>query len=181
MHPQITSHTPGICPICHMQLQKVEDDGEQSADTPTQIPGRATFNLSNERQQLIGVTTAKVALQPLDLEVRASGRVAFDPDLFTAIEEYRQTILSSKEMTSLALREDSKALVASSRTKLKLMGLTEDQIKQLGTKRADPMNLLLPKGSAWIYAEVFEYEAASVNVGIVATDEEYHRGRIRRE
>ncbi len=99
MHPAVTSDKPGICPICHMDLELVEDESMAPATAPatgasstadaakdaTNPPaGRAAFTLSPEKQQIIGVTTAKIALLPLGFEVRASGRVAFDPDLARA-------------------------------------------------------------------------------------------------
>lgn len=175
MHPQIVSDKPGTCPICQMQLEKVEDEESHSdhghdhgsaTATETSVQGRASFSLSQERQQIIGVTTMKVTVRPLSFEVRASGRVAFDPELFTAIEEYRQAILTRPQMEESRLREQANSLVASAKTKLRLMGLSESQIRALGAGESDPMSLLLPKGSVWVYAEVFEYEVAGLKTGL---------------
>ena len=171
MHPNITSDRPGNCPICGMNLQKAEEgekpvekkEGEEGA-----VPGRSSFILSEERQQLIGVTTTQAELRELSREVRASGKVAFDPDLFTAIEEYRQAIQSQAQMSKSMfkdLREEAQQLVKSSETKLKLMGLNDEQIHAVAKKDADAMNLLLPKGMVWIYAEVFEYEVSGLKQG----------------
>jgi len=130
------------------------------------IPGHASFSLSQDRQQLIGVTMARVAFQPLSYAVRASGRVAFDPDLYTAIEEYRQAVFSRSQMTDPGMREQSNDLIRSSRTKLKLMGISDAQIADLASKDSDPMNLLLPSGRVWVYAEIFEYELAGIKPGL---------------
>lgn len=233
MHPQVTSHEPGICPICHMDLQLIDEGGtgdhsghehgsadgsvgEQAAaptrkqerkllhyqhpmrpditsdkpakdemgmdyipvysdevesnqnSGPSQIAGRAGFNLTPERQQIIGVTTTTVEKRSLSAAIRATGRVAFDPELFTAIEEYRQALSASQgmgESSYSALRDQSRALVQSSKTKLKLMGLTDQQIRKIRSGSSDPMNLLLPEGKAWVYAEIFEYEVAGVKPG----------------
>lgn len=213
MHPSIVSDHPGKCPICHMDLQKVDTDdataqnapvpggkekkilyyrhpmrGEITSPTPAKdemgmdyvpvyaddeagpsdsgVPGRSAFTLSAERQQLIGVATTKAVKKPMSYEVRASGTVAYDPDLYTAIEEYRQALTALKAMAGgdETLRRQSEALVESSRTKLKLMGLGDGQIRRVGASRASPMGLILPKGNVWIYAEVFEYELGGLKV-----------------
>ncbi len=169
MHPAVTSDKPGICPICHMDLEKVEEDTTQTvaqtSDTQT-VEGRGAFTLSQERQQMIGVTTAQAMIRHLGFEVRASGRVAFDPDLFTAIEEYRQAVMSKGQMTDTLMQGQANDLVSSAKTKLKLMGLSDDQIRTLSSKKTNAMDLLLPSGSVWVYAEVFEYEVAGLKPGV---------------
>jgi membrane fusion protein, copper/silver efflux system len=184
MHPAVTSDKPGICPICHMNLEKVEDEAAtdtghtpstgtaheghtQNNGTPmTPVEGRASFVLSQDRQQLIGVTKERVEIQDMGKEVRASGRVAFDPDLFTTIEEYRQALLSASQMSDPLLKNQANQLVTSSKTKLRLLGLSEAQIHTLSSSKVSSMSLLLPKGSVWIYAEVFEYEIAGLKSGL---------------
>ena len=205
MHPSIISDKPGKCPICHMDLQKVDREATKKADrkilyyrhpmkgeitsptpakdemgmdyipvyedeagTKSEIEGRAGFTLSPQRQQLIGVTSAKAELKPFRYEVRASGKVAFDPELFTAIEEYRQSLLSASQMKESpyeSLRGQANEMVTSSKTKLRLLGLSDAQINRLATTNVPAMTLLLPKGSAWVYAEIFEYEMAGIKEG----------------
>jgi Cu(I)/Ag(I) efflux system membrane fusion protein len=160
-------------------LQKVDDDemagpanasGEsqgQQAAANDEMDGRSGFSLTHEKQQLIGVTTAKVEVRMLSFDVRASGRVAFDPDLYTAIEEYRQAAISDSNLSKSrygGLREQSSELIKSAKTKLRLMGLTNSQIEAL-VKKSDSMDLILPQGSVWVYAEVFEYEIAGIKAG----------------
>ena len=180
MHPSITSDHPGICPICHMDLQKVDEEAsgkDPSPDTmgaapsaPTEdgIMGRSGFSLSQEKQQLIGVTSAEINKRLLFSEIRATGRVAFDPELYTAIEEYRQALMSKSSMGDNpyeGLNEQANELVGSAKTKLRLMGLTDGQIRELAQSKSNSMSLLLPGGRVWIYAEVFEYEVAGVKIG----------------
>lgn len=178
MHPHITSNKPGKCPICHMDLQLVEEDvpqtqsdtsGAAAAPVADVVVGRTGFYLSPQKQQMIGVTTTLVKRAHLQKVVRASGKVAFDPELFTAIEEYKQAVRSLSQMKSggsfPGLREQTAALVRSAQTKLRLMGLTDGQIKALNREKSDAMNLLLPQGKAWIYAEVFEYEMTGIKPG----------------
>ena len=209
MHPHITSDKPGQCPICHMDLQKMEPvetekksagkkilfyrhpmqpdvtspvpskdemgmdyipvyEEEANQSDTSNVSGRASFQLSHERQQLIGVTSTEVTQHELTQEIRASGKVAFDPELFTAIEEYRQSLAAHKEMSNSTyadLKEQTEALLRSTEIKLQLLGLNKKQIEMLGKVGSDSMNLLLPKGEVWIYAEVFEYEIAGLKSG----------------
>ncbi|MBI2521885.1 MAG: efflux RND transporter periplasmic adaptor subunit [Bdellovibrio sp.] len=169
MHPAVTSDKPGICPICHMDLEKVEEDTSKpvaSTSDVQSVEGRGSFSLSQERQQMIGVTTAQVVTRHLGYEVRASGRVAFDPELFTAIEEYRQAVMSRGQMTDTLMQNQANDLISSAKTKLKLMGLSDDQIRKLVSQKTNAMDLLLPSGSVWVYAEVFEYEVAGLKSGL---------------
>jgi Cu(I)/Ag(I) efflux system membrane fusion protein len=168
MHPSVTSDKPGRCPICHMPLEKMEEYPDAMPEKTQDVPGRVSFSLPKERQQLIGVTTEKVANRELSYEIRASGKVAFDPDLFTTLEEHLQALDAQKEMSKSPFKElrlQADALVSSSQTKLKLMGLSQNQIEMIGKESHDPINLLLPKGSVWIYAEVFEYEISLLKSG----------------
>ncbi len=163
MNPDVTSPTPAKDPMGMDYIPVYAD--ETAGGMSTNVPGRSSFFLSQDRQQLIGVTTAKVEIRSISYEIRADGKVAFDPELFTAIEEYRQAAQSRSQMTDENLSQQSDDLLASSRTKLKLMGLGDAQIRTLGSRAANPMNLLLPKGNFWVYAEVYEYEMAGLKSG----------------
>lgn len=79
MHPQITAEKSGKCPVCNMDLQLVGTDREVEKVT---VPQRRSFKLTEAKQRLIGVVTSKVKLRNLTHEIRASGKVAFDPELF---------------------------------------------------------------------------------------------------
>lgn len=71
MHPQIVQDHPGNCPICGMNLEKVETAAPvaQTSESITNLQERAAVKINPTRQQLIGVKTAKiqekVAYQPL--------------------------------------------------------------------------------------------------------------------
>ena len=166
MQPNVTSPVPAKDEMGMDYIPVYEEEASQSE--MSNVPGRASFQLSQERQQLIGVTTTKVTSLELTQEIRASGKVAFDPELFTTIEEYRQALLAHAEMsksTYVDLKEQTEALLKSTEVKLQLLGLNKKQIEMLGTTGSDPMNLLLPKGNVWIYAEVFEYEITGLKSG----------------
>jgi Cu(I)/Ag(I) efflux system membrane fusion protein len=169
MRPDIKSDKPAKDEMGMDYIPVYSDEVEEAQElSGGQVDGRAGFTLSQARQQTIGVTTAMVEKRALSGEIRATGRVAFDPELFTAIEEYRLALSASGQMRTSSfetMRDQSRALLQSSRTKLKLMGLTDQQIRKIGRGTSDPMNLLLPEGKAWVYAEVFEYEVAGVKPG----------------
>lgn len=168
MQPDITSDVPAKDEMGMDYIPVYKDEVEAAQDSGGGVEGRAGFNLPPDRQQMIGVTSTDVTVKPLQKEIRATGRVAFDPELFTAIEEYQQALIASRQMSGspyTSLRKQSSALAASSKTKLKLMGLREEQIKELASGETDAMSLILPEGKVWVYAEIFEYEMGGVEVG----------------
>lgn len=182
MHPTYTSDKPGDCPICGMRLVLIEPseakEGKEttagSTDEPTNgsqtLPDRAPVSLSTERQQLIGVRTASVAKRKLENLIRASGRVAYDPDLYNAIAEHRQALQARDKVKNSPWKdvtERADALVKSSALRLRQMGLSRDQIQNISGRSEDPTNLLIgEKGdSVWVYAEVYEHEASQIKGG----------------
>ena len=202
MHPQIVSDKPGICPICQMKLQRVDDtgaaagagermatppDGDAASTAPRKpkfyrhpmradvvssepakdemgmayipvyehepeatggdVPGHAAFTLSRERQQLIGVTKARIERRLLEIVIRAVGRVAYDPKLYQAVVEYREAAISKRAIGDSSIREaqsGADALVRGARLKLRQLGLSEQQIGLLTRAAGDPVELLLP-------------------------------------
>lgn len=182
MNPEVRSQTPAKD---NMGMDYIAVYADENSGSPTtNVSGRGAFSLSNEKQQTIGVTSAEVKKEKLTSEIRATGRVAFDPELYTAIEEYRQSIIGRNSMGDTdykGMKEQANALVASSKTKLKLMGLTNEQIQKLSRTDASALNLLLPAGKVWVYAEVFEYEISGVKPGqLIEADAPSNPGEIFR-
>jgi Cu(I)/Ag(I) efflux system membrane fusion protein len=181
MHPQIVSDRPGVCPICHMQLQRVDHAEAAAASAPaaggdpeaaSAVPGHAAFSLPAERQQLIGVKRERVERRRLEVRIRAVGRVAYDPLLYQAVVEYREALRSRAEVSRNALREahqGADAIVRGARLKLRQQGLSDAQIDALAARTADPVELLLPGKAVWVYAQVYEYEAPLVATGQAMT------------
>jgi hypothetical protein len=75
MHPQIVRDAPGQCPICHMELEKVEMDEGHKHEAGAAPDPRAAFTLPAARQQLIGVKVTPAAEGPMVKTLRLSGRV----------------------------------------------------------------------------------------------------------
>ncbi len=64
-------------------------------EATAQAPAAAVY-ISPEKQQLIGVKKEKVQKRKLSGQILTVGRVAYDPALFTAQQEYLQTLKSSQ-------------------------------------------------------------------------------------
>ncbi|MFA4875442.1 MAG: efflux RND transporter periplasmic adaptor subunit [bacterium] len=156
MHPQYRSDKPGTCPICGMTLVPVKEEPQGTKEGQDK-EARAAVEIDSERQQRIGVTTAKVATGPAVAEIRAAGRVAFDPDLSVAQREYIE-----------ARRAGDKEIVDAARQRLTLMGMGKDQIDALSSRSKPDVNLVLPGKTAWVYAAVYERELPQVHSGDAA-------------
>lgn len=170
MHPQIVRSEPGLCPICHMPLREIR---REPAGAQGSVPGRAGVSLDPARRQLFGVRTAAVERRSLSYALRASGRVARDPELYTAIAEHLQAVQAFSGMrggpSSGESRALTEALVQASRTRLRALGLGEEQIDKLSSEGGGPPGeLLLPRkgGKAWVYADVYQGELALVRPGL---------------
>lgn len=165
MNPEITSKTP-MKDNMGMDYVPVHENEEGG---PSEVPGQAVVKLPLWRQQLIGIKTVTAAVHALHASIRTVGRIAYDPDLYTAMTEYREALLSREKVKASTwpdVRERSDALVAAAAMKLKLMGLGQEQIDALAGEKA-PTNLLLgrPGGNLWVYADVNESDAALVKTG----------------
>lgn len=93
MHPEITSHDPGTCPICFMSLEPIPDDRrsvdieagmpEEPPVEPGDLPpGTREVMLTTERRQLSGIASVEAraadlggeARWPASIEPREGGR-----------------------------------------------------------------------------------------------------------
>jgi multidrug efflux pump subunit AcrA (membrane-fusion protein) len=140
----------------------------QAPGPPFPLPDRAPFALSTARQQLIGVRRAKVQYRRLTIAIRAIGTVAYDPELYQAVVEYRQALLAKAQLAQAILpeaRKGAEGLVRAAAVKLRQKGVSEAQLAAIGRGDTDPTNLLLPGKSVWVYAQVYEYELGLVRPG----------------
>ena len=165
MHPDYTSDRPGDCPICGMHLVKKEP----AAPAPgASLAGRAAVSLTPEKQRMIGLKTEKAAYRTLTKTVRASGKVAYDPDLYRAISEYRESLAAYEKIKAGSWQEATdraRAVADSSKLKLRQMGIGAEQLESIDKDPGRYDNLLLADDKVWIYAQIYEYESASVKPG----------------
>lgn len=75
MHPSVRGEGPGTCPICSMDLTPVS---REELDT-------GVIRIDSQRRQEIGVRTARVAVEPVDVTIRAVGMVTWDETRLSAV------------------------------------------------------------------------------------------------
>ena len=193
MHPQITADKPGTCPICGMDLVKVEPaakDGMQQKKTGSgteqemsgsgtentaanRPEGRAPVRLTLAKQQLIGVKWGEAKIRRLRKVINAPGRIAFDPELYTAQSEYLEALGQWRRVRNSPLadvRKSTREMIRSAKVRLKVLGLSNSQIEALEKRgRISESLLLSQKGEkSWVYADLFEMDAPLVEKGFRA-------------
>ncbi len=163
MNPQVTSPVPMKDEMGMDYVPVYEDQAAQAH------PG---VYISPEKQQLIGVKKGKVQVRKLSGQILTVGRVAYDPDLFVAQQEYLQS-LKGHQSTQKAnldyLSEQSQSLLRDMRRKLLLMGMSNAEIGELEKQGRPETNLYLPSSedkTVWVYITIYEYEAGLVREGM---------------
>jgi nitrite reductase/ring-hydroxylating ferredoxin subunit len=164
MNPQVTSPVP-MKDSMGMDYVPVYEEGMSAVSY-----GGPTVMISPERQQLIGVKTEPVQIRDLTKVVRASGKIAYDPELAVTQEEFIQALNAQDNVKDSPLAEvidRAKSLTDAARNKLKLLGMSDEQIVDLEKSRRADTGLYLPtKGeSVWAYISVYEYEIGFIKVG----------------
>jgi Cu(I)/Ag(I) efflux system membrane fusion protein len=223
MHPSVvrTSLDPGdklpSCPICGMPLSKRKKG--QAAELPEGVLARV--QLSPERIHLAGIETAPVDYQPLAREVRTVGYVDFDESRLSRVtsrvdgfveklyvdrtfgtvvaneplaEVYSPELYSTVQELLMTLKRGSPELVASGRERLKLLGISDQEIDEIIKSGKATQRLVLRSARSghvirkeivlgdrimagqmlfevadlsvvWIEAEVFERDIGLLRVG----------------
>lgn len=163
MNPQVTSPVP-------MKDQMGMDYVPVYAEQGTQAhPG---VYISPEKQQLIGVRKGKVEMRKLSGQILTVGRVAYDPALFTAQQEYLQILKGRQSARKANLNEmddQSVSLLKVARSKLLLMGMSNAEIDAMEKQGKAETNLYLPTDAdknVWVYVTIYEYEAGLVKEGM---------------
>ena len=134
----------------------------------------APIQLSLIREQMIGVKYGEVEKKPLFKTIRAAGRVAFDPELYTAQNEYQEAVKQRERVKDSSLpevRHSAETMFQSAKLRLKILGLSDKQIAALG--RGNPTSeqgLLIHQAGqdVYIYAEIYEMDLPDVQPGLEA-------------
>ena len=183
MHPQISSTNPNdTCPICGMDLVPTES-ATKSAESD-HLDGHAEVNISGSRKQLLGLKLQKVSKESLFKTVTAPGRAAFDPDLYTAQAEYQQALQQLQRVKNSSLdsvKKNVRRMIESSRVRLKVLGLSDSEIRAIkpSTDISDALLVYKKGGSIWIYADVFEMDLSGIEKGQSAKiSANYLEGRV---
>lgn len=165
MHPDVTSPVPMKDDMGMNYVPVYAEEGAAST-----VSGQGAFVLSEEKRQMLGMKSEAVEVRDLSVVVRASGRVAYDPDLYHAIAEYSEAAKARdavKESPYPDVHQRADALVHASELRLRQIGLSEEQISAISGSTQPPTNLLFggPGGTVWVYAQIYEYEIALVKPG----------------
>lgn len=168
MHPQVVSDKPGKCPICGMSLVEVTESKIEEAQG---VQSEAAVKISKIQQELIGVETEPVLYRPLVKVIRTVAKIAFDPELYKSEQEFIQALKVKEDLkssNSLETIQMAEALVFAAELKLKLQGLSDEQIEELRSKSESDRSLLISDAKApyaWAYATLYEYDLSLVNIG----------------
>lgn len=125
-------------------------------------------HLSQSQLQLAGIQTQTVSKQRLSKQIRTVGRIAYDPELAVAQEEFltaietREKLSKAKDSDVIARAQD---ILDKSKFRLRLLGMSEEEIAQLEKDRTTQLNLVLPEDKVWVYANVYEYDLSWVKIG----------------
>lgn len=150
----------------------------------------AAVRISVAQQQLIGVKTETIALRPLMRMIRTVAKIAYDPGLYQAEEEFIQAYKTREALKSSREQEINQrldALAAASAFKLKLLGLSDGQIDELKTKTEPDRGLLISDTASpyvWAYLTIYEYDLGVIKAGdhivlkAVAYPQEEFSGKI---
>lgn len=160
MNPEVTSPVP-----------MKDSMGMDYVPVYEETPGaREGTYIPEEQQRLVGIRTEPVAKRKLAKVVRATGKIAYDPELFVVQEEFIQALENQERLGGSPAPdavERAKTLTDAARRRLKLLGMGDDQIVRLEKTRKADRSLYLPgKGEGvWAYLWINEYEIGLVKVG----------------
>ena len=163
MNPSVTSPKPMKDEMGMDYVPVYEETAGGSS-----VAGHGMVSMTPEKQQMIGLKTEKAAYRSLLKTVRASGKVAYDPDLYRAISEYRESLAAYEKIKAGSWQEATdraKSVVDSSKLKLRQMGIGDDQLASVEKDPGRYDNLLLAEDKVWVYAQIYEYESAAVKPG----------------
>lgn len=196
MHKEVTSDKPGVCPICQMDLVK-KSRVESAADTmhhslflnPDQMRSAQvttmTVRTSKLKKTITGFTTLEFAEDlRKTIAARFSGRIEklyvaktgdrieagqalfeiYSPELVQAQNDF-VVLLNNKEGQSY-----TNQMLSAAETKLRLLGVTSDQLETLRRTREIKQNFIYHSPYSGTVIEKKITEGAYVNEGTILYD-----------
>ncbi len=183
MNPEITSPVPAKDSMGMDYLPVYEDEIKK----PAAGGGAERLHLSPEQIERAGVRTVAAKKLHLFKKIRAVGRIAYDPELAVAQEEFISALQSLRRFKEGAMAEiigRGRDLVEAARRKLLLLGMSREQVTRLEKSGKVQTNLILPGDTAWVYADIYESElnwikeGQAARVTAVAFPGEEYKGQI---
>lgn len=178
MHPEVKADEEGTCPICGMNLIPVYEKDESEG----------SLHLNDSAIELAGIKMVPATKHHLYIIIRTVGKVAYDPELVVAQEEYLNALEMMMKMiqgSSLVSVKRAESVVEKSKYKLRLLGMDESEVKKLTKTRQVETSLIIPENESWIYADIYESDISWIKKGqeIVVTTIAYpgeeFQGKIR--
>ena len=152
MHTHYRTDKPGNCPICGMALVKEENPQPKQAliepapaakaEVDAKPPEAANaITIAPEKQQLLGITTSHPQERKLTLKLRLAGQVAYEPDIYAAIIEYRQLAAAAQSLEGSV--GGGAGLTQSAALRLRQLGLGSDSSARWHSTSASPPKPLI--------------------------------------
>ncbi len=154
-----------VCPVCARPLKKLSK--EETASISKNIAG--SLALSKRQMELSGIATVKVVRANIFKEIRTVGKIAYDPELTIAQEEYLISLETYKKVTNSPDNDvvrRAKDLVEKSKFRLKVLGMSDAQLEELAEAKESQRSLILPEDKVWVYADIYEYELSWIKEGL---------------
>lgn len=215
MHPQVRLDQPGNCPICEMPLIPAASATTAAGEAPM-------LQLSEHAVAMASVETVLVERRPLSRDLRAVGRIEYNESSLATItprvdgfaerlfvnftgveirkgdhiaEVYSPELLVAQQELLIALQAgEGNVLADVAKAKLRLLGLTDQQVTDLvqkkqttdrvtlyspinGTvieksivetasfKAGDALYRIANLDSVWVYLDIYEYDLPWVRYG----------------
>jgi len=156
-----------VCPVCN---QKLTGQELVPVEQPKDITGYTAVTLSDKKLQMIGIRTSPIEERQASKSIRTVGKIAYDPELYQAEEEYLQALGAWKKAKTggdpeIAARAER--LVESSRIRLELFGLNQKLIAEIEELGKPDKSLILAEagGTVWMYAPIYEQEMDVIKEG----------------
>lgn len=176
MHPSVNvsvkEYEKGdtLCPICNMNLipvyKEIESDETDMIDDSTMQTEK--LKIPAEQVSRAGILTTKIQKRHLTNKILTVGRVAYDPDLAIAQDEFISSLNSYENLANTNLetaKESSLSLMNSSRKKLLLLGMSKNQIDKLAETKKVDKHLILPESEMWVYGDIYESDLSWIKEG----------------
>ncbi len=173
MHTHYRTDHAGNCPICGMALVKEEAPTKEAAahsaeehekKEESKSAPAATITVTPEQQKLVGITTAKPQERKLSLTLQLAGQVAYEPEIYAAIIEYRQ-LAAAAHMLEGSVGGN---LTQSAVLRLRQLGVSNDEIAQYARSETAASRLITGSGGgkALITLRLSEADLALVRKGM---------------
>jgi membrane fusion protein, copper/silver efflux system len=166
MNGSITSPVP-MKDDMGMDYIPVYEEEEMSMDTES-AGQPATVRLKSNEITRAQVDSVQVKVRRLFKDIRTVGRIAYDPDLVVAQQEYLTSLETVNKLENSPEPEAVKragSMVERAKYRLTLLGMSAEQIMEIERSGTVQNNLVIAGHSVWVYADVYQEDAPLIKVG----------------